>query len=86
MGETEDFLSLQDSADTPQAIAYLDTVTGALQQMGLDPEQVRNATVFTVRDRAEVLTPIRTLVERTFESDHPVRNLQVDYKSYFNRP
>ncbi len=85
VGETEDFLSLQDSADTPQAIAYLDTVTGALQQMGLDPEQVRNATVFTVRDRAEVLTPIRTLVERTFESDHPVRNLQVDYKSYFSR-
>lgn len=84
-GEEQDFLSLQETTASPAASTYLAELASAIEQVGLPLEQIRNATLFTVRDRDEVLTPIRTLVQRTFESEHPVRNQEVHYKSYFSR-
>ena len=57
----------------------------ALDSFEIDTANVRNATLFTVRDREEVLEPVRNLVEKTFAADHPVRNVEVHYQSYFGR-
>jgi len=84
-GEEQDFLNRQETAASPAASNYLVELALAIEQIGLPLDQIRNATLFTVRDRDEVLTPIRTLVQRTFESEHPIRNLEVHYKSYFSR-
>lgn len=84
-GEEEDFLSLQNNATSPEQQAYLTQLSQAIGQMGLQSDQIRNATLFTVRDRAEVLDPMRTLVERTFAAEHPLRNVTVNYKGYFSK-
>lgn len=80
--ETHDFQSLKNSASNSSEQAYFGELSNALSQAGVDPADVRSATLFTVRDQAEVLTPIRNLVDATFAQDHPVRNIDVDYKTY----
>lgn len=83
--EQQDFSSLRNQASDAEEIAYFAQLSNAINRLGLDESNVRSATLFTVRDRDEVLVPIRTLVETTFAGDHPVRNVDVHYKGYFNR-
>ncbi|MDF1781244.1 MAG: hypothetical protein P1U67_08120 [Alcanivoracaceae bacterium] len=81
-GETKDFQSLADSASGQSEKAYLAKLSSGLAQAGIAESNVRSATIFTVRDQEEVVGPMRMLVERTFSQDHPVRNIEVDYKTY----
>lgn len=84
-GENSDYEQLKNQATEAEAQPYLSRLDDAITQLGLEQDDVWSATLFTVRDRGEVLDPIRNLVNRTFEAEHPVRNLQVRYKSYFSR-
>ncbi len=59
--------------------AYCDELSSALLSAGEQPDQTRTATLFTVRDRAEVLDPVRQLVDTTWQRPHPVRNLKTTY-------
>lgn len=79
--EASDLNSLSEGQDSP----YITELHQAIASMGIELDQVRNATMFSVRDRQEVVGPIRTLVEDAFNRDHPVRNVEVHYKSYFGR-
>lgn len=54
---------------------YVDGVATALGAAGIPTASVRSATLFTVRDRDEVVGPEQMLFDRTLSSDHPVRNL-----------
>jgi len=84
-GEQDDFESFHSNASDSDQQTYITALSQAIQRMGLTPDQVRTATLFTVRDRNEVLNPIRDLVTRTFDAEHPVRNIEVHYKSFFSR-
>lgn len=63
---------------------YIAQLQIALNQAGIDSDDVRTATLFTVRDQDEVVAPIRNLVSRSFENEHPIRNIKVDYKTYYS--
>lgn len=80
--ETQDFQSMQNAAVDDAGQAYFAELVGALSHAGLAPSDVRTATLFTVRDQAEVLTPMRDVVNATFAQNHPVRSIDVDYKTY----
>lgn len=64
--------------------AYLSSLVQGLQSAGLNPDQVMSATRFTVRDQAEVVEPMRQIVRATWEGNHEVRNIEVDYGSYYS--
>ncbi|HVK99671.1 MAG TPA: hypothetical protein VM553_07665 [Dongiaceae bacterium] len=82
-GETADFTDLraQFPEGSPQS-EYLAELTQALTSFNLDTANIRNATLFTVRDQNEVVEPMRRLVNQTFANEHPIRNLQTTYLRY----
>lgn len=61
---------------------YVPGLIATLTQNGINPLDVRNATRFTVRDRHEVVAPMKTAVEQVRDFDHPVRNLTVDHYAF----
>lgn len=58
---------------------YVATVAAALKQAGLDPAATRTATVFTVRDRAEVVNATQRLMDDTSSRPHPVRDVRMNW-------
>lgn len=86
-----DSLSVAGTADAkwPEIVArpqssqkasdYVAEVDAALGTAGLDRSRVRNATVFTVRDRAEVVDRTQRLMDDTMARNHPVKNVQVSW-------
>jgi len=58
---------------------YCSELSSALLSVGEQPDDIRTATLFTVRDREEVLGPVRQLVDTTWQRPHPVRNLKTTY-------
>lgn len=83
-GETTDLNWLLEN-NPEQNSEYVTNLMDALDSFDIDTANVRNATLFTVRDREEVLEPVRNLVEKTFAAEHPIRNVEVHYQSYFGR-
>jgi hypothetical protein len=67
-----------DTARGTPAARYMDDVAGALRQVGLDPARTRTATVFTVRDRAEVVGAMQRLFDDTAGRPHPVRDVRLN--------
>lgn len=80
-GDFEDALG-NAQPGTPEA-GYLNELAGHIQQSGIALSDVRSATLFTTRTRGEVVDPIRTLVDRAYDTPQQVRNLDVQYK-YLN--
>ena len=61
---------------------YVPGLIATLTQNGINPLGVLNATRFTVRDRDEVVAPMKAAVEQVRDLDHPVRNLTVDHYAF----
>ena len=61
------------------AASYCSELGSALAQAGLSTMQARNATLFTVRDRSDVLGTMRQLIDTTWQRPHGVRNIKVTY-------
>lgn len=75
-----DFRQVVDEAEPgSEEAAYLDRLADRIQQAGIALAEVRNATLFTSRDRGELLDDQRRLVERAFETPQQVRDLEVKY-------
>jgi hypothetical protein len=70
-------LAARSRPDTRQG-DYVAGVAAALDQAGLDPAKTRTATVFTVRDREDVVGPTQRLMDDTSSRPHPVRNVRID--------
>ncbi|MBQ0781063.1 MAG: hypothetical protein KBT79_09680 [Thalassolituus oleivorans] len=68
---------------TSEQRSYTYKLTSLLTSLGINSLNVRNATRFTVRDRAEVVQPMQTLVDNVWDMEHPVRNLKTTY-NYIN--
>lgn len=66
------------AAGSPEA-AHAAQLRQALLAAGLNPWTVRTATLFTVRDRAEAVGPMKSLLDATLARDHGVRNLKTSY-------
>ncbi|MDF1763674.1 MAG: hypothetical protein P1U57_09710, partial [Oleibacter sp.] len=62
-----------------KALAYTSDLITKLTANGINPLSVRNATTFTVRDRAEVVEPMFNVVNDVWNKEHPVRNLEMKY-------
>ncbi|MFT4530614.1 MAG: hypothetical protein ACI9NA_000502 [Gammaproteobacteria bacterium] len=62
-----------------KAFAYTSDLMAKLTANGINPLSVRNATTFTVRDRAEVVEPMFNTVNDVWNKEHPVRNLEMKY-------
>lgn len=65
-------------AGSPEAV-YAGKVRQALGAAGLNSWSTRTATLFTVRDRAEAVAPMKNLVTSTIAGNHEVRNLSTSY-------
>lgn len=79
-GETSDFQAVLDaSAPGSAEHAYLQQLSEHIQQSGISLSDARNATVFQVRDRAEVVDPLRALVDEAYDAPQTIRNLNVRY-------
>jgi hypothetical protein len=65
------------AAPGTKAAAYVGDVHDAIEQAGLDPAEVRTATLFTVRDREEATGPTERLLADTAARPHPTRNVRV---------
>jgi len=59
---------------------YAAELARAVAATGLNPSTLRSATLFTVRDRNEVIGPMINAVADTYRRDHPVRDIQVSFK------
>lgn len=64
-----------------KAAAYAAELEEALRAAGVDPSTTRTATLFTVRDRAEVLEPTDRLMRDTMSRPHPVRDVRVSWSA-----
>lgn len=82
-GESNDIMSLasRHSAGSRQG-QYMAELAEQLARFGINPADLRSATMFTVRDQAEVLEPVQRLLSNTWNSDHEIRNTKVDYLGY----
>lgn len=78
-GITSTLLTLDD-----EGFAYTSDLIDKLTANGINPLNVLNATIFTVRDRAEVVEPMFAAVDDVWDKEHPVRNLDMTY-NYINR-
>ncbi len=67
------------AAPGSKAAAYVDEVADGLAAAGLDPASVRTATLFTVRDRAEVVDATQRLMDDTAARPHPTRNVRMNW-------
>lgn len=70
------------AAQTPanaRGAAYIEEVRAGLAQAGLASSTVRNATLFTVRTRDEVLSPTQRLIDATTAAAHPIRNVRMSW-------
>ncbi len=67
-----DLLKGEGDSNYDEALDYLDAA-------GFAKEFLLSATVFTVRTEEEVTQPLRTLAERVYQGEHPVRGLWVLY-------
>lgn len=76
-----DFATRIASAD-PATQSYVQSLSAALNSAGVNSADVMMATRFTVRAQADVVAPMQEIVARTWEGDHAVRNIEVDYNSY----
>ncbi|MEQ3695174.1 MAG: hypothetical protein ABNH16_11685 [Thalassolituus sp.] len=65
-------------------LAYTSDLISKLTANGINPLSVRNATIFKVRDRAEVVEPMFSTIDDVWDREHPVRNLDMTY-NYINR-
>lgn len=59
--------------------AYVADVRDAIARAGLDPAEVRTATLFTVRDRDEVVGATQRLLDDTAARPHPARNVRMNW-------
>ena len=62
-----------------RAAAYVAEVRDAIEDAGLDPADVRTATLFTVRDRDEVVGATQRLLDDTAARPHPARNVRMNW-------
>ncbi len=62
-----------------KAAAYVEDVADGLKQAGLDPADVRTATLFTVRDRAEVVDATQRLMDDTASRPHETRDVRMNW-------
>ncbi len=82
-GETKDLnYFARDPGASAKQVAYMGQLQSAIVKAGLNPDEIRTATMFTVRDQAEVLAPVQKMVADTWERDHPIEDLKVDYLGY----
>lgn len=65
-----------------KAAAYCNELLTAINQAGLSASNINNATLFTVRDRQELLTPMRNTLDTVWNNDHPVRKIKVFHNFY----
>ncbi len=71
-------LAAQEPANQ-RAADYVQDVRDGLAQSGIAESGVRNATVFTIRDRAEFLEPVERLMRDTAARTHAVRGLSMSW-------
>jgi hypothetical protein len=62
-----------------KAADYVADVASALRAAGLDPAEVRTATLFTVRDRDEAIAPTERLLKDTSGRPHPTRDVRLQW-------
>ncbi len=67
------------AAPGSKAAAYVDEVADGLAAAGLDPASVRTATLFTVRDRAEVVDATQRLMDDTSSRPHETRDVRMNW-------
>ncbi len=84
-GSTEpDLAARMTTAQVEPEASYLASLQDGLSQAGVSLADVRNATIFTVRDRAEVIDRTQKLMDLTAAADHPIKYLQFT-PDYLNR-
>lgn len=60
---------------------YFDGLS-ALSNLGFDVSDIITATVFTVRDKEEIVSPMINTALQVYENDHPVRDMKIKYKRF----
>lgn len=79
-GSTDpDFSALAAGQNTARGQQYASDVAAAIGQAGLTSANIRSATVFTVRTRADVVDPTQNLLDQTLARAHPVRGVSMSY-------
>ena len=70
----------QPESDIARAHApALATASAALQKQGLGTDDILAMTYFTVRDQAEVISPLANMIQKTYAESHAFRHWNVEF-------